>query len=179
MVHLDANTECTALIVPLAEKGSRLANDWRPQMVVLPQWDERTLPNSRAAWEWNKNGEPFELWIFFFKRVLMLMTREFFNRLSNPPASRVIDRVLVKGKSVPLELIELRHSSSPENFGGIAKIYSDGFALYQEGKFKEAGERFRLLSETDKPSAVLAQRCAEFASDPPQAWDGVFVMTAK
>jgi len=68
VVHLDANTECTALIVPLAAKGSRLANGWRPQMVVLPQWDERTLPNSRAAWEWNKNGEPFELWILFFKR---------------------------------------------------------------------------------------------------------------
>jgi hypothetical protein len=37
-------------------------------MVVLPQWDERTLPDSRAAWEWNKSGEPFELWIFLFKR---------------------------------------------------------------------------------------------------------------
>jgi hypothetical protein len=68
VVHLDASTECTALIVPLTEKGSRLANSWRPQMIVLPQWDERTLPNSRAAWEWNKSGEPFELWIFFFKR---------------------------------------------------------------------------------------------------------------
>lgn len=68
VVHLDANTECAALIVPLTEKGSRLANGWRPQMVVLPQWDERTLPNSRAAWEWDKNGDPFELWFFFFKR---------------------------------------------------------------------------------------------------------------
>jgi hypothetical protein len=68
VVHLDASTECAALIVPLAEKGSRLANGWRPQMVVLPEWDERTLPDSRAAWEWNKGGEPFALWIFFFKR---------------------------------------------------------------------------------------------------------------
>ena len=67
VVHLDANTECTALIVPLTEHGSRLANGWRPQMVMLPQWDERTLPNSRAAWEWNKTGDPFELRIFFFK----------------------------------------------------------------------------------------------------------------
>jgi hypothetical protein len=68
IVHLDASTECTALIVPLMEKGSRLANAWRPQIVVLPEWDERTLPDARAAWEWNKTGEPFELWIFFFKR---------------------------------------------------------------------------------------------------------------
>ena len=68
VIHLDANMECTALIVPFTNKGSSLANDWRPQMVTLPQWDERTLPNSRAAWEWNKDIGPFELWIFFFKR---------------------------------------------------------------------------------------------------------------
>ena len=68
VVHLDANTACAALIVPLAENGSRLANGWRPQMAALPQWDERMLPNSRTAWDWGKESEPFELWIFFFKR---------------------------------------------------------------------------------------------------------------
>lgn len=68
MVHLDASTECAALIVPLTEKTTRLANGWRPQMVSLPEWDEKTLPHSRAAWEWNKTGDPFELWVFFFKR---------------------------------------------------------------------------------------------------------------
>lgn len=68
VVHLDASTQCVALILPLAEKSSRLANNWRPQMVSLPEWDEKTLPDSRTAWEWNKAGDSFELWIFFFKR---------------------------------------------------------------------------------------------------------------
>jgi hypothetical protein len=68
VVHLDASTECVALILPLIEKGSRLANDWRPQMVALPEWDERKLPASPAIWNWNKGADPFELWIFFFKR---------------------------------------------------------------------------------------------------------------
>ena len=68
VIHLDANTECAALIVPLAQNGSRLANGWKPQMVMLPPWDERTLPNSRTAWEWNKDSQPFELWVFFFRR---------------------------------------------------------------------------------------------------------------
>ena len=68
VIHLDANTECTALIVPLAEQGSRLANGWRPQTVVLPEWDERTLPDARAAWQWNKGSDPFDLWVFLFKR---------------------------------------------------------------------------------------------------------------
>ena len=68
LVHLDASTECVALILPLIDKGSRLANGWRPQIVALPQWDERKLPAPPAAWNWNTGADPFELWIFFFKR---------------------------------------------------------------------------------------------------------------
>jgi hypothetical protein len=68
LVHLDASAECVALILPLVEKSSRLANGWRPQMVGLPQWDERRLPAPPAVWNWNKGADPFELWIFFFKR---------------------------------------------------------------------------------------------------------------
>jgi hypothetical protein len=68
VVHVDASTECVALILPLVEKGSRLANGWRPQMVGLPEWDERKLPAPPAVWNWNKGADPFELWIFFFRR---------------------------------------------------------------------------------------------------------------
>ncbi|PWT77764.1 MAG: hypothetical protein C5B58_16315, partial [Acidobacteria bacterium] len=68
VVHLDASAECVALILPLVEKSSRLANNWRPQMVGLPQWDERRLPAPPAVWSWNTGADPFELWIFFFKR---------------------------------------------------------------------------------------------------------------
>ena len=68
VVHMDASTACVALILPLIEKGSRLANGWRPQMVALPEWDERKLPAPPVVWNWNKGADPFELWIFFFKR---------------------------------------------------------------------------------------------------------------
>jgi hypothetical protein len=68
VVHLDASAECVALILPLFDKGSRLVNNWRPQMVGLPQWDERRLPAPPAVWNWNTGADPFELWIFFFKR---------------------------------------------------------------------------------------------------------------
>jgi hypothetical protein len=67
-VHLDANTECVAVVVPLVEKSWRLANGWRPQLVALGEWDARTVPSSKASWSWNKSGDPFELWILFFKK---------------------------------------------------------------------------------------------------------------
>ena len=84
--------------------------------------------------------------------LALLPTREFLEKLSQPPESRPIDRVIVKGKSVPLELFELKHKFSPENFEEIARRYSEAFASYREGKFKEAEEQFYSLSKHDKPS---------------------------
>jgi adenylate cyclase len=111
--------------------------------------------------------------------VLALATRDFCKHLSRPPDARMIDRVIVKGKSVPLELFELRHKFSPQNFNEIAKTYAEGFALYQHGKFRDAERLFRTLSEFDKPSSVLAERCADLAAHPPENWCGVFVFATK
>ena len=111
--------------------------------------------------------------------VLTLATREFCNRLSRQPDMRTIDRVVVKGKSVPLELIELRHEFSPDNFEEIANNYAEAFALYQEGKFGEAAQLFALLGESDKPSMVMAERCGDLTEHPPENWRGVFTLATK
>jgi len=58
-----------------------------------------------------------------------------------------------------LELIELRHKFSPENFQEIAKSYAKAFARYEEGKFEEASRLFGSLSGSDKSSRVMAERC--------------------
>jgi adenylate cyclase len=111
--------------------------------------------------------------------VLALATREFCTNLRQQPDTRMVDRVVVKGKSVPLELFELRHKFSAENFDEIARNYSEAFARYQEGRFAEAERQFVALSAFDRPSKVLAQRCAELARSSPPEWNGVFSMTAK
>jgi class 3 adenylate cyclase len=111
--------------------------------------------------------------------VLFLATHDVCKCLTRAPCSRMIDRVIVKGKHAPLELFELRHKFSPENFNEIARNYSDAFSLYEHGKFSEAEGHFQSLSKFDHPSVVLAQRCAELAVHPPQDWRGVFAFTAK
>jgi adenylate cyclase len=111
--------------------------------------------------------------------VLAIATRDVCNRLSRPPQARLIDRVIVKGKSVPLELYELHHKFSRENFEEVANSYSEAFALYEKGKFAEAERLFRMLSRTDKPSQVLAERCSELGEHPPAKWSGVFALTTK
>jgi hypothetical protein len=70
----------------------------------------------------------------------------------------MIDRVMVKGKSTPLELFELRHRFSPANFHEVATRYAEAFVLYEEGKFHHAGRLFRKQAEFDKQSACCAIR---------------------
>jgi adenylate cyclase len=111
--------------------------------------------------------------------VQAIATRAFCDRLGRPPEVRMLDRVIVKGKSVPLELYELQHKFGPKNFAEIAKSYSAAFALYEQGEFAEAERLFRLLSATDKPSQVLAERCSELSAHRPAEWNGVFAMAAK
>ena len=40
---------------------------------------------------------------------------------------RLIDRAVVKGKSVPLELMEVKHPFSPDAFEEIARRYNEAF----------------------------------------------------
>jgi adenylate cyclase len=111
--------------------------------------------------------------------VTLLATREVHNRFTQPPQSRLLDRVVVKGKSTPLELIEVRSRCSMANFDEIAESYSEAFALYEKGKFAEAERLFRLLGSTDKPSQVLAERCFELGAHRPGEWSGVFALSTK
>jgi adenylate cyclase len=111
--------------------------------------------------------------------VLALATREVHERFTTLPQSRLIDRVIVKGKSTPLELFELRDKFSPENFQEIGASYSEAFALYEKGKFNDAERMFRALAEFDKPSRVLAARCVELCAHSPIDWHGVFAVEEK
>ena len=113
--------------------------------------------------------------------VLLLITRETYTRLSAPPVARVIDKVIVLGKSVPLELLELQHAFSHPNFEEIATQYSAAFGQYSRGSFADAEKNFTALAvrESDQPSRLMAERCRELSSKPPKDWQGVYELKTK
>jgi adenylate cyclase len=113
--------------------------------------------------------------------VLFLITREAYAKLSDPPVTRLVDKVLVKGKSLPLELFEVKHSFSPANFEEIAQSYSAAFVDYERGDFVEAERKFAALQgeERDKPSALMAERCRELATEAPKDWNGIYELKTK
>jgi adenylate cyclase len=113
--------------------------------------------------------------------VLFLITREAHAKLSLPLKVRLIDKAVVKGKTTPLKLFEVHHPHSPEPFDEILDRYNSAFAEYERGHFQTAEGMFAGLRDDrqDKPSAVMAERCAELANDPPKDWNGIYHLTIK
>jgi len=113
--------------------------------------------------------------------VLFLITREAYSRLSAPPLTRRVDRAVAKGKTVPLELLEVRHPFSPDHFEEIAERYNSAFADYEQGEFVVAERKFASLrdDEQDRPSALMAERCRELGADPPKGWNGIYELKSK
>ncbi|HEX7516916.1 MAG TPA: adenylate/guanylate cyclase domain-containing protein [Chthoniobacterales bacterium] len=113
--------------------------------------------------------------------VLFLITREAYAKLSAPPLTRLVDKVLVKGKTLPLELLDVRHPFSPDKFEEIAGQYNLAFTDYERGDFPGAERKFAALrdDEQDKPSALMAERCRELSADPPKEWNGIYELKTK
>ena len=92
-----------------------------------------------------------------------------------------MDKVLVKGKTLPLELLEVRHPFSLDRFEEVAERYNAAFLDYERGDFAEAKRKFAALHDEvqDNPSALMAERCGELRGSPPSDWIGIFELKTK
>ena len=94
---------------------------------------------------------------------------------------RLVDRVIVKGKSEPVELFECENPCTPPNYAEICRRYQAAYAEYALGHFAQAREQFAGLARecSDGPSQALSARCAELNAQQPAAWTGIWKMDAK
>jgi adenylate cyclase len=113
--------------------------------------------------------------------VRLLVTRDTYAQFSRQGIRRLVDRVIVKGKSEPVELFECANPCTPANYPDICARYRAAYDQYYFGRFAEAQALFQSLAaeSADGPSRVLAGRCAELAAGPPAEWNGVWRMDAK
>jgi len=113
--------------------------------------------------------------------ALFLITREAYAGLAPPPTVRLIDKAIVKGKTVPLELFEVKHAHSPDHFEETLERYNAAFAEYERGAFDKAERIFAALRDErqDKPSALMAERCHDLTLDPPEDWKGIYQLQTK
>ncbi len=95
---------------------------------------------------------------------------------------RRIDRLVVKGKSEPIEVYEVVGYRDRVGADELARIADFEAALdqYRRRQFKAAKGAFERLAVDDKVAAVYVERCITYASEPPpDDWDGSFVSKSK
>ncbi|MBI5800251.1 MAG: adenylate/guanylate cyclase domain-containing protein [Verrucomicrobia bacterium] len=116
-----------------------------------------------------------------YYHVTLLVSRECFVKLTSPGLHRLLDRVIVKGKSTPVELLEIENPRTPPNYGELVKDWDAAFADYTSGKFAAARPVFAQLAErfNDGPSQLMVHRCDELTALPPADWHGVWRMESK
>ncbi|TFH66086.1 MAG: adenylate/guanylate cyclase domain-containing protein [Candidatus Zixiibacteriota bacterium] len=109
--------------------------------------------------------------------VISEFTRE---RLQHDFVTRLLDRVRVKGKHIPVGVYEVMADSEKNRV--IQSRFGSALEAYFAGSFTEAREEFSSLVKTydDQTSIIFEERCRSFISNPPPAgWDGVYDLTIK
>ena len=91
----------------------------------------------------------------------------------------LLDSVKVKGKKERVQIYRVDAKPLPNEF---VQIYEKGFKSYSEGAFSLAAPYFEKALEImpdDKAAKILLGRCAEFAVNKPENWDGAIALTSK
>lgn len=89
--------------------------------------------------------------------------------------TRLIDKVLIKGKLKPVEVFEVLgehdYKLSPDQIK-----FTEALTLYRKRNFSKAGRLFAEGIKTDPTCEVFLSRCRNFTKNPPPPdWDGLWV----
>ena len=103
-------------------------------------------------------------------------------KIDNVFPSRLLDRVIVKGKSAAVKIYTFRESLTELQRRAWA-LHEAALNLYMERRFDEALNGFReILSVVpdDHTAKIYTGRCDEYLkSPPPDSWQGEYIMTLK
>lgn len=112
--------------------------------------------------------------------VKIIISRETKEQIGKEFSCRLLDKVKVKGKKIPLEIHELLWKKENKDF---STKYEHALSLYFNRKFSEAEKEFKKcleLKSEDKSCLLFVWRCREYSKHPPsKEWDGSFEMKTK
>ncbi len=119
-------------------------------------------------------------------RTAIMTSERTYDLVRGSIRGRKLDRIAVKGRSVPVtiyEILQAMPAELPPAIGQAYARYEEGLQLYFSREFDAAQRTFRealKLHPDDIPSRLFLARAGELAvSPPPPGWDGVYVMKSK
>lgn len=121
-----------------------------------------------------------------FYSATILLSELTVNKLKGTYRLREVDRVVVKGKSLPVGVYEVLDFHTNETFPNVMEVlntFKGGMAYYREQKWDQAITCFEdalRLNPHDTINEMYLERCRHLKAEPPAAdWDGVWHMTEK
>jgi len=116
----------------------------------------------------------------------ILISEFTFDQLKSTYRSRLVDNVIVKGKTKPVGVYEILDYHTESTFPSMTEALSkfrDGMEGYQAARWKEAKRAFEevlVLNPNDRCSQVYSERCDHLMENgDPDSWDGVWVLSSK
>ena len=115
----------------------------------------------------------------------ILISENTYKKLRGTYRSREVDKVIVKGKTEPVGVYEVLDYHTDETFPnlmGVLNQFQSGLERYRAGAWDEAIEAFQVglvLNPEDRILQIYIERCERLKIDPPDDWNGVWVMTSK
>lgn len=106
-------------------------------------------------------------------------------RLKGTYRMRNVDSVVVKGKTKPVTIFEVLDYHDEESFPNLMEAvnhFESGREQYAKGRFDKAIEAFDEAAKRNPADALTKlylERCRHLLDEPPQAWNGVWVMKSK
>jgi len=98
---------------------------------------------------------------------------------------RDIDLVVVKGKTEPVGVYEVLDYHNDETYPNLmdnVNYFNEGVKEYRAGNWDKGIGRFKeaiQANEGDKLAQTYIERCEHLKAEPPEDWNGVWVMTSK
>ena len=115
----------------------------------------------------------------------ILISEHTFGCLKGVYRTREVDYVVVKGKTEPVAVYEVLDYHTPETFPNLmdaVNYFRDGIDKYRLGNWGRAidafGETLR-ANPDDTLATTYIERCRVLAENPPDDWNGIWVMTSK
>jgi len=115
----------------------------------------------------------------------MMIGEETYKRAKEKIEVRILDRLVVKGKLIPITVYELlaKKGELTNDQSLVRAHFTKGIELYWDRQWDEAIKQFHQsidITGEDPPSKVFIGRCEIFKENPPgDDWQGEFVMTTK
>jgi adenylate cyclase len=116
----------------------------------------------------------------------ILVSDHTFRKLRGTYRSRVVDNVIVKGKTKPIAVHEILDFHDTQSFPKLPEFlqrYQLAMDQYRGRRFKEAAASFTeamRLRGDDRVCAIYVERARHYLNAPPSAdWDGVWTLTEK